>query len=352
MPKRPRITPPKMADIARLAGVHTSTVSRALAGSPLVKDDVREKILKLARSRGYTMNNAARSLRTKRTQIISVVIPLGHEAGQPLTDPFFQEMLGYLADEITQRGYGLYLRKVLPPMKDWLTSLVASQQSDGILVIGQSTEHEMLDAVAKQYRPLVVWGGKLDHQSYCTVGTDNVAGAFVAVEHLLKIGRRRIVFLGDPSAPEIGLRYEGYKRALARGPKGTSPPLLVPAHLTGTLAFAAMSAFIAENKKFDAVFGATDMIAISAIRAINAAGLNVPRDVSVVGFDDTTLAEHSNPPLTTVRQDIRHGAQKMVDLLFRRMEGEPARSETMTPTLIIRESSGTVARPLAARSAT
>ncbi len=262
------------------------------------------------------MNAAARSLRLKRTNIISVVIPLGHEADQPISDPFFQEMLGYLADEITQRGYGLYLQKILPPMKDWLTNLIAANQSDGIIVIGQSTEHKTLEAVAKHYRPLVVWGGRLDRQSYCTVGTDNVAGARLAVEHLLNTGRRRILFLGDPAAPEIGLRYEGYKQALARGPKGTAAPSLVPAHLTGSLAYAAMSEHIAQGKKFDAVVGATDIIALSAIRAITAAGLRVPRDVSVVGFDDIVLAEYANPPLTTIRQDIQRGAQRMVDLLF------------------------------------
>src|SRR6187551_2894587 len=102
MAKRRRTAPAKMTDIAKLAGVHVSTVSRALAGSPLVGRRQREKILKLARERGYSVNAAARNLRLQRTQTISVVIPLGHEAGQTLTDPFFVEMLGHLADEITQ----------------------------------------------------------------------------------------------------------------------------------------------------------------------------------------------------------------------------------------------------------
>ena len=157
--------PPKMADIARLAGVHASTVSRALAGSPLVAKKVRDKILRIARTQGYTVNAAARSLRMQRTESISVVIPLGHEAAQPLTDPFFVQMIGHLADEITQRGHGLFLQKVVPPMEDWLTELIASKRSDGIIVIGQSTEHSALEAVAGKYQPLVVWGGRIDHQS-------------------------------------------------------------------------------------------------------------------------------------------------------------------------------------------
>jgi DNA-binding LacI/PurR family transcriptional regulator len=339
MNKRRRTAPAKMADIAELAGVSASTVSRALAGSPLVARKQREQIVRLAREHGYVVNSTARNLRLQRTQILSVVIPLGHEAGQSLTDPFFLEMLGHLADEITVRGYGIFLQKILPPMGDWLPRLISSQRSDGIIVIGQSTEHKALQAAAASYRPLVVWGGHLPHQSYCSVGTDNMGGAMAATEHLLKTGRRRIVFLGDASAPEIKLRYEGYERALARAPRGTAGPRLVPAHLTADTAYEAMRAYIREGGGFDAVFGASDVIALSAIRAITAAGLSVPGDIAVVGFDDISIASHSNPPLTTVRQDLKRGAHTLVDLLFRRLAGEDTPSATMPAELVIRESS-------------
>jgi len=120
-----------MTDIARLAGVHVSTVSRALAGSPLVEQRMREAILAIAAKHGYVVNSVARNLRTSRTQTLSVAIPLAHERGQALTDPFFTDMLGHLADEITRRGYGMYLEKILPPMDDWLPQLIASRRSDG-----------------------------------------------------------------------------------------------------------------------------------------------------------------------------------------------------------------------------
>ena len=330
----------KMSDIARLAGVSTSTVSRALAGSALVATKQREQIVRLARERGYVINSTARNLRLQRTQSLSVVIPLGHETGQHLTDPFFVEMLGHLADEITQRGYGMFLQKILPPMDDWLLRLLAAHRSDGIIVIGQSTEHKALQAAAAHYRPLVVWGGHLDRQDYCTVGTDNVAGAMLATEHLLKIGRRRIVFLGDPNIPEVKLRYEGYERTLTRGPKGAQAPRIVPAHLTVDAAYEAMRAFIQDRGAFDAVFAASDVIAMSAIRAIIAAGRTVPDDVAVVGFDDISMASHANPPLTTVRQDLKSGAHMLVDLLFRRINGEDTPSATMPAELVIRQSSG------------
>jgi len=328
-----------MTDIAKAAGVHVSTVSRALAGSPLVGRQQREKILKIARDRGYSVNTAARNLRLQRTQTLSVAIPLGHEAGQALTDPFFVEMLGHLADEITQRGYGMFLQKILPPMDDWLQNLIASKRADGILVIGQSTEHAALQAAAANYRPLVVWGGHLERQAYCSVGTDNRGGGRVVVEHLLRTGRRRILFLGNPAIPEIRLRYEGYRDALAHGPAGTAPEAIVPAHLTADAAYEAMRAHLDAGKQFDAVFGATDIIALSAIRAITAAGRRVPHDVAVVGFDDIAMAAHFNPSLTTMRQDLARGARTLVDLLLRRLDGEDTPSATMPAELIVRESS-------------
>ncbi len=335
--------PAKMADIAKLAGVHVSTVSRALAGSTRVEPRTRAYILQLARERGYVINSVAQNLRLKRTQTLSVVIPLRHESGQPLTDPFFVEMLGHLAEAVTQRGYGMFLQKVVPPMQDWLTNVIVSGRADGIIVIGQSTEHKTLDEVASSYLPLVVWGGHLKHQSYCTVGTDNFGGAFAAVDHLVRSGRKHIVFMGDTTAPEFRLRYEGYEHALERAPRGTARPQLVPAHLTADTAYESMRAFIRAGAKFDAVFGATDVIAISAMRAITASGLSIPRDVAVVGYDDIAIAAHTTPSLTTVRQDLSRGARTMVDLLFRRMEGEQAPSAMMPAELIVRDSSAPAA---------
>jgi len=179
-------------------------------------------------------------------------------------------MLGHLADAITERGYGMFLRKILPPMDDWLTNLIGSQRADGLIVIGQSTEHAALEAIAPSYRPMVVWGGHLPSQSYCTVGTDNVAGAMAAVEHLIQRGRSRIVFVGDPSVPEIGLRYAGYRQAHERAGLLSTAPRGVPAHLTAETAYEAIRAFIGGGERFDALFCATDVIAASALRALGA----------------------------------------------------------------------------------
>lgn len=329
-----------MADIARLAGVHVATVSRALGNSPLVEKKLRERILKLAQRKGYVVNAAARNLRAGRTQTLSVVIPLAHERGQVLTDPFFSSLLSHLADAITAQGYGMLLQKVLPPMAGWFDGLVATRRADGIIVIGQSTEHDVLQRAAATRVPFVVWGGQLPGQSYCTVGTDNVAGGRLATEHLLRLGRRQILFVGDPSIPEIQLRCDGYRAALANGPAGTGKAMIVRAHMTPDAAFASVRDHLRRGRRFDAVFASTDIIAVSTLRALTAAGIAVPETVAVVGFDGIDLGAHIHPALTTVRQDIARGAELLVELLLRRIAGEKVASVQLPGELIVRESCG------------
>jgi DNA-binding LacI/PurR family transcriptional regulator len=331
-----------MADLARLAGVHVSTVSRALGASPLVEQGMRERILELARTQGYVANAAARNLRAGRTETLSVVIPLAHEREQTLTDPFFATMLSHLADAITRRGYGMHLQKVLPPMQGWLQRIIAERRSDGIIVIGQSTEHETLQQSARTGTPFVVWGGQLPKQRYCSVGSDNRKGGYLATRHLLQQGRRRILFVGDPAIPEIRLRCEGYQQALAEGPRHTAAAGIVNAHLTPEAAGAALQAWLHKNSNLDAVFASTDLIGISALRVLAAAGLRVPNDVAVVGFDGLELGAHVHPTLSTVRQDFARGADLLVDLLLQRINGNPVQSVVMPCELVTRESSAKV----------
>jgi DNA-binding LacI/PurR family transcriptional regulator len=339
MTKRPAAAAPTMADIARLAGVSASTVSRALSGSPLVARKKRDLITRLARERGYVVNATARNLRLQRTQTISVTIPMGKDTGQSLADPFFVEMLGHLADEITQRGYSILLQKILPPTEGWLQHLIAANRADGIIVIGQSTEHRVLERAAAHYLPLVVWGAHLERQGYCTVGADNVGGETAATQHLLRAGRRNLIFLGDPVTTEIGLRHEGYRLALQGAPRGSvAAPRMVRALQNADAAYESMRAFIREGTRFDALVAGTDIIAIGAIRALREAGLNVPGDVAVTGFDDIPMAAHTTPPLTTVRQDLARGAHLLVELLMQRIGGAETPSATMPAELVVRES--------------
>lgn len=330
----------KMTDVARLAGVSVSTVSRALADNPLIPREKREEIQRIAIEAGYVVNQSARSLRLRQTQTVAVVFPLGHDVGQLISDPFFIEMFGRLADEITARDYEVLLSRVARPQPDWVDRLIRGRRHDGMIVVGQSDQHERLNAAGRTYRPMVVWGGHMRGQDYCSVGTDNVGGARLAVDHLIKLGRRRIAFLGVPDLPEVSLRREGYRRALEAAGIAEDPALSAPAHFTTETAYETARALIDSGARFDAVFAASDVIAMAAIQALGAAGLRVPEDVSVVGFDDIAMAARASPPLTTIRQDLNRGAQTLVDLLFRRMAGEETPSATLPPTLVVRGSCG------------
>jgi len=335
-PERGRL---KMADIARMAGVSISTVSRALAGNPLIPKALRDQIVEIAQTHGYVVNQSARSLRLRKTDTIGVIIPLAHEAGQLISDPFFLEMVGRLADEITRRNYSVLLNKVIVTEHGWLDRIIQSHRADGLVLIGQSTQHEALNAVADSYRPMVVWGAQLPGQRYCAVGSDNVEGGRLAVAHLAAQGRKRIAFLGAVDAPEAAQRFEGYKKGLAEAGIAFDPALVVPTPYTLEEAQVAVAGFLAAGVAIDAAFAFSDVVALAAIGALHEAGRTVPGDVAVVGFDDIVLARHSSPPLTTIRQDLAFGARAMVDLLFRRMAGEGASSTLAPVELVVRGSS-------------
>lgn len=329
----------KMADIARMAGVSISTVSRALAGNPLIPKALRDQIVEIAQTHGYVVNQSARSLRLRKTDTIGVIIPQGHDCGQMILDPFFLEMFGRLADEITRRGYSVLLNKVIVSEPGWLDRIIQSHRADGLVLIGQATQQAALNAVAETYRPMVVWGAQQPDQRYCAVGGDNVQGGRLAVAHLAAAGRRRIAFLGAVDAPEAAQRFEGYRQGLATAGLPFDPDLVVPAPFSMEAAHRAVAAFLATGADFDAAFAFSDVIALAAVSAVTEAGKSVPGDVAVVGFDDIALARHGNPPLTTVRQDLALGARSMVDLLFRRMAGEEAPGTALPVELIVRGSS-------------
>ena len=336
VPERGRL---KMADIARMAGVSISTVSRALAGNPLIPKTLRDQIVEIAQTHGYVVNQSARSLRLRKTDTIGVIIPLAHEAGQLISDPFFLEMVGRLADEITRRSYSVLLNKVIVTEAGWLDRIIQSHRADGLVLIGQSTQHEALNTVSDTYKPMVVWGAQLPGQRYCAVGSDNVQGGKLAVAHLAAAGRKRIAFLGAVDAPEAAQRFEGYKQGLAEAGLPFDPALVVPAPYTMDEAQGSVADFLTTGVAFDGAFAFSDVIALAAISALTEVGKTVPVDVSVVGFDDIVLARHSNPPLTTIRQDLEYGARAMVDLLFRRMAGEDAPSTLAPVELVVRGSS-------------
>ena len=328
-----------IADLAKIAGVTPGTVSRALSGKGFVSEKTRERIRGLAKKHNFRPNTLARNLRIQRTGAINVVIPLGHEQAQHLSDPFFMTILGHLADGLTEKGYELILSKVIPDKDDWLDDYVDSGRADGVIVIGQSDQAEALDRVAGRYLPLIAWGGFDPGQSHCSVGSDNMFGGALAVTHLIESGCKKIAFFGDPVAVEIRQRLEGCKKALAE--HGVEDqPYVFPIHLAGELSDKDVANLLdSSNFKPDGIFAASDVIAISAIGALLEHGIDVPGDVKIVGYDDLPIATQTSPRLTTIKQDFRGGARQLVDSLLRRIDGEETASIVMKPELVVRRSS-------------
>jgi len=326
----------KMSDIAALAGVSVSTVSRALSGSSLVPQSVREKIEKIARDNEYAVNHTARNLRTQTTRTIGIVLPLGHETGQQITDPFFMEMIGHLSQRVIERSYDILLTKIAAPNQGWLSNFIQSHRVDGLLILGQSDQHEVINEVSKRYLPMVVWGEQIAGQTYCSVGLDNVYSGIIATEHLIALGRTHIRFVGPSRVPETKARYLGYCQAMNEA--GLKPLPLIESHFTFDFARETARELMRSKTKFDALFCASDVIAHGALKAASECGLNIPEDVAICGFDDVPFASALTPSLTTIRQDLDFASRIMVDLLFKRLAGEDAPSNTIPARLMIRAS--------------
>lgn len=329
-----------MQQLADIAGVTRGTVSRALSDSPRVNEKTRARIRKLAEKHNYRVNQQARNFRLRRTGVISVVFMLDIKSEQHMSDPFFLEMLGGIADCLAEHDLDLFLAHA--PVADVLELQDSRvfQNSDGIIFIGQGTQHDKLNVVAKSDTPIVVWGAPMPGQAYCQVGGDNLNGGYLATKHLLEIGRRNIAFFGDTKLPEIALRFSGYQKALQDYGIGFNAALQVDMPFEMQHARESLLQFYGNNRNFDAALCSSDVMALSVIATLNESGLEVPDDVAVVGYDDIGLARFGNPSLTTIRQNIRSAGGVLVESLLKIIDGRQADDTTLSSELIVRQSSG------------
>lgn len=330
----------KMSDIARIAGVAKSTVSRALADSDQVSKATKARIRQIARDHDYQLDVAARHFRHSQSRTVKVLVPIGAAGAPMFTDPFVMDLLASIADTLSDRDYNMLLSKVTLSSPEMVRDSFDARNAEGIIVIGQRRFHDELNEMAESRTPLVVWGARFSDQKYCTVGSDNFGGARTAVRHLIKRGCTRILFLGDIAMAEPKLRFDGYKMELDRADIDFDDRLVVPTRYDRLSAYAAMNRCIDEGLKFDAVFGTSDVVAMSAISAMHDHNIDVPGDVAVVGYDDITLASYFSPALTTVRQNIPRAGGVLVDKLLHMAAGEAVQSEVMPTELVIRKSCG------------
>ncbi len=330
-------------DIAHLAGVSQSTVSRALRGSPLVNEETRRRIQAAVDELNYKVDKNASGLRAKHTGTLALLLFEDPTADESHINPFFLSMLGSITRASAQRGYDLLI-SFQQFSRDWHADYADSKKADGIILLGYGdylATRDKLQKLVDQGTRCVRWGAVLPDQPDVSVGCDNVSGGRDVTQHLLEQGCQRIAFLGDASShyPEFFDRYRGYARALNDAGVDAEPLLQVNAESTEQSGYNAAETLMARGVAFDAVFAASDLIAIGAMRALADHGLRVPDDVALAGFDDIPVASFVNPPLTTVLQDTHLAGEILVDNLLALIRGEPAESAMLPAKLTVRKSS-------------
>ncbi len=334
---------PTSFDIAYAAGVSQPTVSRALRGDRSVSAQTRERIKQIARDLNYTVDKNASSLRSQRSNTIALLFFEDPTPDESMINPFFLAMLGSITRACADRGLDLLI-SFQRMEDDWHVRYQDSHRADGLILLGYgdyTVYRKRLDQLEQQGTHFARWGSVSSDSSGVTVGTDNYAAGVLAGRHLAESGRRAVAFIGhaDEHYPEFAGRYAGLCEALREAGIEPDHKLQYDAITTEEAGHCAAQALIASGRQFDAIFAASDLIAIGAMRALAETGRSVPRDVAVVGFDDIPAASLTTPPLTTIMQDIGGAGQALVETLIAQIEDRDLPPRKLPGKLVIRGSS-------------
>ncbi|MGN7159556.1 LacI family DNA-binding transcriptional regulator [Sphingomonas sp. SAFR-052] len=334
---------PTSFDIAALAGVSQPTVSRALRGDRTVSAATRLRIEAIAAQLNYKVDKNASALRRGSTSTLALLFFEDPAPDGSRINPFFLSMLGSILHTCGARGYDL-LTSFQQLSADWHVDYEDSRKADGLILLGYGdfdAYSRRLDQLVAQGTHFVRWGSPDPAHPGTVIGCDNFAGGHDAGQHLIERGRGRIAFLGDASSqyPESRDRYRGLVAALHKAGLPVDPGLQVDALSSEASGYDAACRLIARGIAFDAIFAASDMIALGAVRALAEAGRSVPDDVALVGFDDIPAASLAQPPLTTIRQDYAQAGELLVDMLIRRVGGQETAPVLLAPELVVRKSS-------------
>lgn len=319
---------PTLEAVAAHAGVSRATVSRVVNGGAGVRDEVRERVRRSIHTLGYTPNIAARSLVTRRTGAVAVVI--AEPESRVFSDPFFSRQLRGISRELASHDTQLLLM-LQERAEDYerIGRYLAGGHVDGVLMFSLHGEGPPPGALALRSGLPTVFGGRPgwrgadEEPGLLYVDADNRGGARLAVARLLECGRRRIAVLTGPLDQTSALdRLHGYRDALAASGLTPDPALTADGGFTAEGGERAMAALLSHEPDLDAVFAGSDLMAVGALRALRAAGRGVPHDVAVIGFDDLEAASWADPPLTTVRQDVEGMGRLMAALLLGRIAGD------------------------------
>jgi DNA-binding LacI/PurR family transcriptional regulator len=335
MSKKPVQT---IADIARLANVSKSTVSRALNDSPLIGDETKERIRAIAREHNFRINAPARRLSLKQSRTIAFVTHAYHKDFS-VADLFGLEIMGGISKGLYIKGYDMLVVHVDPRDIDWAHQYLDSGRADGFILMTSTRKQSHIKTLVEMGAPFIIWGIPQPDCGCCSVSGDNFNGGKLATEYLIRSGRQRIAFLGGPAYElEVKLRYSGYEAALREAGKSIDPELLAYGNFSDTSGAEAMERLLRQAPDLDAVFVNSDLMAISAMDMIRENDRRVPEDIAVVGYDDLSIAEHSYPPLTTIRQNVPLAGKLLAQNLIQYLETGVVTNVTIPVELIQRKS--------------
>jgi DNA-binding LacI/PurR family transcriptional regulator len=340
MTRSPR-SRPTLEQVAARAGVGRGTASRVINGGEKVSERARQAVEAAIAELGYVPNAAARALVTRRTDAVALVIAESEE--RVFGEPFFAGVVRGIGSALATAGRQLVLMLAqASARRDSLDQYLTRQHVDGVLLLSLHDDDELPDRIRGHGLPVVVGGRAHDGVREGFVDVDNVQGAGLAVAHLVERGRQRIATIAGPSDMVAGSsRLEGYVAGLAAADRRLDERLVVRGDFGEQSGHDGMRTLLQRDPAVDGVFCANDLMAVGALQALREAGRDVPRDVSVVGFEDAPVARSTHPALTTVHQSPEYMGREMVALLLETMAApDRARPGRMLPTrLVVRGSS-------------
>lgn len=339
-----------LSDIAESVGVASMTVSRVINENGYVSDETREKVLQAVKEMNYRRNGLARNLKRQFTETVGLVLG-------DISNPYSTELARAVRETLINRGFSLFICISEHSAKEDIVAFesLANHSVDGIIVATRSNEggDKYLNGIVESNIPVVVIGRDFQHEDVDFVSPDNLRGGFEATQHLIDLGHERIGFIGANLKGGSSLkRLQGYLKALEQHNIEIDERLVtgrnedvseVPGYSTEEIGFEGMKRLLSLPKPPTAVFARNDFTAIGAMSAIKEAGLRIPEDIAIVGFDDISLAVRTSPPLTTVRQPMRLEGQLAAEMLLERIEGREKysrRERILNCELIVRESTG------------
>jgi DNA-binding LacI/PurR family transcriptional regulator len=330
-------------DIAHRAGVSQSTVSRALRDSPLVNQETRDKIKAIAQELNYKVDKNASNLRQQQSRTLALLLFEDPTSDDSLINPFFLSMLGSITRASAQAEYDLLI-SFQNLSDDWHADYEDTNKADGIILLGYGDYLDYRDKLTKleeQETHFVRWGAQDNEHPGLSIGCDNFQGGFDITQHLLNAGHKRFAFIGDAGdqAPEFMARYKGHCAALKKSGIEMSETQQLDAISTESSGYDAVAELTGLGQ-IDAIVCASDLIAIGVIQAIQDKGLEIPKDIAVVGYDNIPVSRFTNPALTTVAQNTMAAGEALVETLLHLIHGEPAEPRLMPVEVVIRNSCG------------